>query len=373
MQYSVLMSYNSIDYKAYKELETLGLRVPFDPKSPDSNVYAYLSTESSVTIGKIKSICESLHFATFGDGDNSVSMVVNEYEVNKHIERTTVINLPSIGDNVRYSEYKKLVFSVIDIQDDIATISHSLRNIDLILDIPLNNLSLVDEEDVLIYYQSTNFPLLERAIYIDSDSVSNYVQEQFTLMLRLKTMYKGYELIFINPDYILQGLLNVLQLSSVYGDVTNIVLGMGYQDILYSSNLDYLIHLPNLLLQKQGSYHSYTTEITLNSIGFNDVNSFKLYRAIKELHEKGTIEQDIDFKSLQNKVNQSYPFVYNLYSSYKQEIDEIKERGLVVNTELKVYEKNGTLDIDLLTKEFEKLKLQYFIDNIEYYIYLLKS
>jgi len=372
MQYNILMSYNSIDYKAYKGLEALGLRVPFDPKSPDSNVYAYLSTESSLTLGKIKSVCESLHFATFGDGETSVPMLVNEYEVNKHIERTTVVNLPSIGDNVRYSEYKKLVFSVTDIQEDIATISHSLRNVNLVLDIPLNNLSIVDEE-VTTSYTSTKFSELQQAIYIDGDSIDEDTDKQFALIIRLKTMYKGYEIIFLNPDIALQGLLDVLKISSVYGNPNNVVLGMGYQDLLYSHNLKYLEIIPNLLVKEQGNYYSYINEITINNLGFTDIASLKLYNSIKLLHSKNIIDQDINFKSLRTKINQSYDFVLSLYSSYKDDIKKMLEVELLPDQDITINQQSGDIVIGDLSKKFDELKLHYYIDNIEYYIYILKS
>lgn len=372
MRYKVLMSYDSIDYKTYKSLEALGLKVPYDPKSPESNVYAYQPEESTVPLGKLKSICEGLHYATFGEGESLIEMSVSEYEVNKHIEKTQTVNLPSIGDNVRYSEYKNLVFSVIDIQGDIATISHSLRNVDLVLDIPLNNLALVEEE-VTINYTSNIFPDLDKAIYIDVDSLDEDTGKQFALIVRLKTMYKGYEIIFLNPDEKLQNLLNVLKISSVYGDINNIVLNMGYQDLMYSHNLKFLEYLPNLLVKERGKYYSYINEITLDNLGFKDVKSFKLYNAIKNLHNSKIIDQEINFKSLKTKITQSYDFVMGLYRSYKEDIELELSKVLVADGNLDICKQDGDISIEDLTNEFKKLKLHYYIDNIEYYIYLLKS
>ena len=373
MQYRILMSYNPLDYTAYKNLTSLGLKVPFDPKSPESNVYAYQSTECSLPLGKLKAVVDGLHYAYFGDGENSIEMIVTEYEVNKHIERVQTVNLPSVGDNVRYSEYKKLVFSVIDIQEDIATIKHNLRNVDLILDIPLQNLSLVETEENIIEYTSTIFPELNKAIYIDSDSIDEATDKQFALIIRLKTMYKGYEIIFLNPDSILQDLLNVLKISSVYGDVANIVLKMSYQDILYSHNLTYLEYIPNLLVKEQGKYYSYINEITLTNVGFNDIQSFKLYNAIKFLHNKGVIGQDINFKSLKLKINQSLNFVKSLYKGYSDDIDKYMSADLYCQEGLEVIRQTSEIDINALTEQFDKLKLHYYIDNIEFYIYILKS
>jgi len=371
MQYRILTTYSPISYKAFKELEALGLRVPFDPKSPDSNIYIYQSTEDTTSLSKLKSIVESVHFASFGD--NFGVMEVNEYEVNKHLERVKTVNLPTIGDNVRYSEYKKLVFSVIGIQDDVATISHSLRNIDLVLDIPLNNLSIVEEDEVIVNYTSTVFPELERAIYIDVDSIDEDTARQFSLIVRLKTMYKGYEIIFLNPDEDLQNLLNVLKISSVYGNIDNIVHNMGYQDLIYTHNLVYLEYIPNLLVKEKGKYYSYISEITLDNLGFPDVKSFKLYNVIKRLHINRVIDQNINFKSLKNKIIQSYDFARSIYISYKSEIDIELNKGLSLDNELDIIRQEGSINIQELQKEFEKLKLHYYIDNVEYYIFILKS
>lgn len=366
------MSYSPIDYRAYKELEAIGLKVPFDPKSPESNVYVYQSTEDNTSLGKLKSICDGLHIATFGDS-SSVAMVVNEYEVNKHLERCIAVNLPSVGDNVRYSEYKKLVFSVIDIQDNIATVSHSLRNVDLVLDIPLNNLSIVEDEESIVQYTSTIFSDLSQAIYIDSDSIDEDTDKQFALIVRLKTMYKGYEVIFLNPDEDLQNLLTVLKISSVYGNVNNIVANMGYQDLIYTHNLEYLEYIPNILVKEQGKYYSYINEITIDNLGFKDIKSLKLYNAIKKLYIAKVIDQDINFKSLKNKINQSYDFAKNLYISYKKDIEVLLDTTMCVDGDLQINQQSGALDIKELQSEFEKLKLHYYIDNIEYYIYILKS
>lgn len=371
MQFNVLMSYNSIDFKSYKELEALGLKVPFDPKSPDSNVYAYISVESSITLGKMKSICDSIHYA--GMGDNFAPMVVSEYEVNKHLEKTIAVNLPVKGDNVRYSEYKQLVFSVINIEENIATIKHSLRNIDLILDIPLSNLAIVEEKEVIVEYTSTIFPELDKAIYIDVDSINIDTGKQFALIIRLKLLYKGYEVIFVNPDVALQRLLYVLKLSSLYGDLNNIVLNMGFQDLLYSHHLSYLEYLPNLLVMEQGKYFSYINEITINNLGFTDKASLKLFNAIRTLHNKGVIDQDINFTSLKLKINQSYDFVKGLYISYKSDINTLMDLPLNTDSDLEVDKQEGDINIDELTAKFDELKLHYYIDNIEYYIYILKS
>lgn len=365
------MSYEPIEYKAYKELEDLGLKVPYDPKNPDINVYAYQLETSNVSIQKIKSIVPSLSYAVFGGEDSKQYMLASEYEVNKNIDKVQIVNKPTIGDNVTYSEYKKLVFTLINIDNDIATIKHELRNIDLLLDVPLDDIAIFKGD--LVHYKSITFPELNSNIYIDCDYLGSDYSDIFSLILRLKIMYQGYNLVFLNPDIDLANFLSVLKLSSIYGNIDLLIPYLNAEDKLYTNNFRYLKFIPTILVRETNKFYSFVSEVNINDLGFKDIESFSFFYSVKALYNKGVIDNEIDFSILKNKINQSLTFAKGLYGSYKKEIKELSDKGLEVDGELFISKKEGNIDIEELIKMFNFYKLQYYIDNLEYYIYLIKS
>ena len=362
MQYSVLMSEIPLTYKMYRDLEDFGLKIPFDPKSPDINLYAYLPLEFNIPLSKVKTICNTLR---------DTGWKVTEYEVNIHINKVQEVNQPIIGDVVLYKEYKGLPFTVIDIQDSVAVISHPLRNIDLVLDIPIDNLCML-EEGISNSYTNENFRELDKALYIDCDSLDGKVSKLFFMMIRLKTMYKAYEIILLNPDTDMLSLARSLKISSIFGQVDYILLNSNSSDLIFSHNHYYLKYVDKLIVSKKNDYYSYLSELSLNDLGFKSKDSFLLFQAIKVLNKRKIIDKDLDFETLKNKINQSLEFVMVLFKPYEKSINLFLSEDNICY-DLKVDKSDGEISFEEVQEVFTNFKLQYYLDNIEYYIYLLKS
>jgi len=372
MQYKVLLSSQPFTYEVYQELEKRGLKVPYDPKVQDINIYAYLPLSLE---GEISSILKRFNL-------QDLNWLVNEYEVNKNLKKVEIVNTPKINDYVYLlSEFKELPFQVIDIKNDVATIKAIMKNIDIVVEEPLDNLVLVDYEKVKEkIYTSNKLPEnLSNSIYIDCDSIENDIRYLFSLILRLKLQYQDYEIVLLNPLPSFNSLINELKLACIYGDIRFVAKNINYKDYIYSNNLNLYMFKEDLVLLYEvveGEIYQYIEEITYNTLGFSSFDSYLYFQVIKNLYHSDIIDKDIDFNILKVKLNQDINLVKMLFIKYWKDIENkynLLRDNIKVEEPYHIIESSNEINYNSLINLLENHKLHKYIDNIEYFVYMIKS
>lgn len=333
-KFQVYNSKEIITVSQYRQLSVIpNVYVPFITDFPELNNQVYIYTyDKDRTVNFIRDIGLSIEpmkvRARNSQGDEILNEVfIDEYEARKFIDRVKLARELKEGDEVTVKQFHNLPFKVVGkTGGDMLILNHELNNISLSIEVKEDRCQKIDYDTIQYIQRPIYNPIAK--IFIDCDM---YDSEQKLIddMLVIKTIYKEFKIYIMNPMAFQLELSEVLGLSTVMGNKYMIA-----KDSMYNSDLDFI----------------YSAD--LNFLRYTNKMMYL------EIYDNIGMPEIIDKKHLE-------VFPCSLLSD-SQLLQGLSLKFTIRDTQLQ------DLDYDRIRKFFKDRKLDRFVEDLPYYIRLLK-
>lgn len=307
--------------------------VPFITDFPELNdkvyVYSYDSERTLSNVRKTGVQLDPMKIKTTGANNEPIEIpaYVDEYEARKFVDKVKAERTIEIKDTVTVKQFHNLPFTVQDkTEGGLLVLEHSLNNINLTIEVEEDRCAKADGNIIQYKQRPVHNPIAK--VFIDCDL---YDSEQKLIddMMVIKTIYKELRIIVINPISTQLELAEVLGLSTVVGNKYSLP-----ESNMYNPQLDY-IYTDDL------NFFRYTDRLMylelFDKIGMPEI----VYKKDLEVYP-ASIKTDKQLKT-GNKLH-------------------FTVRDTIIQD----------LDYTAIREFFKKRDLERFVEDIPYYIRLLK-